>query len=197
MKICSKDREFLGQLLFLMGLEGDVVKEGEVYCFEPYEQTPEVARRMNLIAEVTKCIPRELLRKAVLHLSWEGQLPETTEKELKKYAENCPAVKEFLRTALMGMNCTNPEYCLPVIFGPAKPLSCREYFRRLPREGPLAYAYEIAGEIINTPRGAFMKRAELISRLSEYVQALRWAGAIEDTDELAYRQFIACISKEF
>lgn len=197
MKICSREKDFLSSLLFLMDLEGDIVEEKGVYCFEPYETTPDVARKLNLIAEVTKCIPRGLLKEAVLFLKWEGQLPETTEKELKKYVQNCPAVKEFLRVALENMNCTNPENCMPAIFGPARPLSCEEYLKRLPREGPLNYAYKMAKEIIRTPKGAFMKRAELISKLSEYVQALRWAGAIEDTDELAYRQFIVCVSKEF
>lgn len=197
MKICSREKDFLNNLLFLLGLEGDIVEENGVYCFEPYETTPDIARKLNLIAEVTKCIPRELLKEAVLFLKWEGQLPDFTEKELKKYAQNCPAVKEFLRIALANMNCTSPESCLPAIFGPARPLSCEEYLKRLPREGPLGYAYEMAKEIIRTPKGAFIKRAELISKLSEYVQALRWAGAIEDTDELAYRQFIVCVSKEF
>ncbi len=174
MKVCSKDRDFIFDLAVL--IDGEVEEANGEYCLIP-EQNEDFA----LFKKVYECLPRELLIKSVKELAETGMSRET-EEELLRYGKRCPAVIMF--------------FCLEEL-PTRKPLTCEEYLKRLPREGPLSYAYKMAEEIIRTPKGAFMKRAELISKLSEYVQALRWAGAIEDTDELAYRQFIVCVSKEF
>jgi len=170
-KVCSKDRDFIFDLAVLM--DGEVEEENGEYCLIPV-QNEDYA----LFEKVYRCLPRELLIKAVKELAETGMSMETA-RELREYGRKCPAVITFF--GLEEMTRT-------------KPLTCEEYLKRLPREGPLEYAYQLAEQLINTPKGAFMKRVELTNKLSEYIQALKWAGAIDDADELAYRQFIVCVA---